>query len=399
MIKKLLTVCIMTMLIGSSAMDVSASTLTYSERVDSDVSSEVGDICEEVSGNLKRNYAERYIVEDFETNIYRAEQSEDKFIVYLFSKFDGMMKEEKLEDCAYVKGVYSALGVECTEKGFEADIKEITRYSKSAAVEQVSDSLINEMEIYEKYISEYTDFNFFYRIEFDMNNDVIEKENYKVYLDDTDILFEEIMPKSEAELFQQGMERVETLNDTIVAEKTIDLNANAKSIRSNEQKYGMMVSYMTTYTSNPSGCDVCEECDMLQDRSYWNNSEYVYYGALLHNDCADYVSQAMCYAGIREDSGWYAEQGTSSRSETWVGVAKLTTHMVNRGVWSSVSASNATYGDIISYSSSSHVTMITYKDANGVIKYSGHTKDRLNCVTSLNSSNSYYRVNFDAPNA
>lgn len=55
MIKKLLTVCIMTMLIGSSAMDVSASTLTYSERVDSDVSSEVGDTCEEVSGNLKRS--------------------------------------------------------------------------------------------------------------------------------------------------------------------------------------------------------------------------------------------------------------------------------------------------------------------------------------------------------
>lgn len=129
-----------------------------------------------------------------------------------------------------LKGVYSALGVECTDKGFEADIKEISGYSKSAAVEQVSDSLINEMEIYEKYISEYTDFNFFYRIEFDMNNDVIEKENYKVYLDDTDILFEEIMPKSEAELFQQGMERIETLNDTIVAEKTIDLNANANGV-------------------------------------------------------------------------------------------------------------------------------------------------------------------------
>ena len=101
----------------------------------------------------------------------------------------------------------------------------------------------------------------------------------------------------------------------------------------------------------------------------------------------------MYYAGITEDSSWYAQQGGTTRSTTWVKVSKLESHMTNRGVWKKVEKSEATCGDIIRYNYS-HVTMITYKDANGVIKYSGHTHDRRNVTTSLKDDYTYYRVNF-----
>lgn len=69
--------------------------------------------------------------------------------------------------------------------------------------------------------------------------------------------------------------------------------------------------------------------------------------------------------------------------------------MTTNNHWSSVSYEQVKKGDIVSFTSYSHVVMITSFDGT-TYKYSGHTNDRLNSTISIKKSNAssynFYRV-------
>lgn len=134
------------------------------------------------------------------------------------------------------------------------------------------------------------------------------------------------------------------------------------------------------------------KCEGLQKKEYWNNSVYHYYSELQHNDCADYISQAMFHAGVAEDGTWWATQGSTARSATWVSVSRLEAHMLSRGVWTEVDVDEVVIGDIVVMPG--HVVAITYRNGDSFLM-SGHTRDRLNCTFTLKSTYTYYRLDFN----
>lgn len=106
---------------------------------------------------------------------------------------------------------------------------------------------------------------------------------------------------------------------------------------------------------------------------------YNYYNELLHNDCADLVSQALSFGGIPEDGDWYATKYTATRAVNWVNVAGLKSYMTGKGYWVSTNFSSATEGAVM-HTSPSQVVMIAQNDSI-THTYNGHTHYR-------------YRVNF-----
>lgn len=111
-----------------------------------------------------------------------------------------------------------------------------------------------------------------------------------------------------------------------------------------------------------------------------------------HVDCANYISQALCEGGIPTDSLW--KPGSSA----WISVKGLTEYMTGYGYWQSISYNVVQKGDIVSYTNSSHLVMITGFDGT-TYRYSGHTNDRRNHVITIskpvdpkNPVHKYYRA-------
>ena len=72
-----------------------------------------------------------------------------------------------------------------------------------------------------------------------------------------------------------------------------------------------------------------------------------------------------------------------------------TSQMTDNKYWTSLSYSSVKKGDIVSYTSYSHVVMITSYDGT-THKYSGHSNDRKNTVININTNTAsnykFYRV-------
>ena len=87
--------------------------------------------------------------------------------------------------------------------------------------------------------------------------------------------------------------------------------------------------------------------NMLQDHTKWNNLHYPYAPSIFaHNDCANFVSQAMSAGDLPEDqkpSGWYREKESLNYSASWVTVSEFNGHTNDRYKYPFTSASNFTY--------------------------------------------------------
>ncbi len=128
----------------------------------------------------------------------------------------------------------------------------------------------------------------------------------------------------------------------------------------------------------------------LQDTSQWNGNVYYYYSGLLHNDCADFVSQALSYGGMTEDGTWYATKYSDTRSTTWVKREYLVSYMKSNGHFTSISIASAGAGTVVDMipTNHSHIVMVTYFDGS-TYRFSAHTNDRHNLTSSISSYNLY----------
>lgn len=190
------------------------------------------------------------------------------------------------------------------------------------------------------------------------------------------VSWKEMLPFTHEELKKQGYARAEN-------EVAENLSAVSDTRVSYSYVSSEAISYMVKYSSNPTSCNVCGgSCGMYVDTTKYN-SNYSNY-ASQHADCANFVSQALHEGGIPTDSTWKAG------STTWINVKSLTEYMTSNGYWSSVTYNVVQPGDIVKYSSMSHVVMITAFDG-ATYRCSGHTNDQRNAVISISSANNYYR--------
>ncbi|HZK28579.1 MAG TPA: amidase domain-containing protein [Thermoclostridium sp.] len=153
--------------------------------------------------------------------------------------------------------------------------------------------------------------------------------------------------------------------------------------------------YVLEYSLNPTQCyDDGTTCGVLQDRTKWNNSVYPYHTLFKHNDCANFVSQAMSTGGLPEGGTWFRIKYVTTQSwgAAWTSVSSMKAFMTdsNRRYWDTSTFAAANAGNIL-LTSSSHVVMITLNDT-VVHRFTAHTNDRRNYVFNNNSAYQYYTI-------
>ena len=193
---------------------------------------------------------------------------------------------------------------------------------------------------------------------------------------------ENIFPPTHDELFNNGYSYMENRS-----EDNMQRYRAASAPASDDTIFSIVnaVWYSESYTSNPTSCNLHSKCGKLVDTTKYN-SNYTHY-ASTHSDCANFVSQTLYAGGIPTSTTWYAG------SSNWIGVANLCSYMLDNGYWKSIDKSALFVGDYMRYTGTgeSHIVMITAHD--GVsFRYSGHTNDRQNVVTSLSGSKTFYHV-------
>lgn len=194
---------------------------------------------------------------------------------------------------------------------------------------------------------------------------------------------EEIYPPSHEELYNSGYNYMENSLDGTIESYSISAQRSDNSVFS---VYNA-VWYSERYTSNPTSCNLHSDCKKLVDTTKYNPN-YTHYAAS-HSDCANFVSQTLCAGGIPTSTTWYAG------ATNWINVASLCSYMLDNDYWESIDKSALFVGDYMRYTApgESHIVMITAHD--GVsFRYSGHTNDRQNVVTSLSGSKAFYHVTY-----
>jgi RNA polymerase sigma-70 factor (ECF subfamily) len=154
--------------------------------------------------------------------------------------------------------------------------------------------------------------------------------------------------------------------------------------------------YALQWIKNPAPTDCYDDgtsCGMYQNRTYWNNSAYTYFSLFKHNDCADFVSQAMSAGGLPEGGTWFRTKNVTTQSwgAAWTSVSSLESYMTNSShkYWDSSTFALANAGNIC-LTSSTHVTMITLNDT-VTHRYTAHTNDRRD-YGFTSTSYTYYTI-------
>ncbi len=331
---------------------------------------------QEAISNLENGYAEYYNILGAEKTLCCSHEIDGVIENTYLLEMKVVLKADCVEKMDYFQGV-----VEYCE-----DTEKTLKKMKAADACLYMEALYSEQtDIYEKlneYVGAEQILPFYIKEIYTVNQEADTKimfENGTEY-----VSWEEMLPATHVEQQKNGYNRM-------VSEDTMSLYTGERATIQRTASYtyepAEAIAYMTRFTSNPSSCNACgnTSCGYYVDTTKYNSSYGNY--ASTHNDCANFLSQALCEGGIPEDSTWKAG------SNTWVGVSKLTTYMTSSGYWTSVNYSSLQKGDILSSTKGSHVMMITSFDGT-TYRYSAHTNDRKNYTISLNSSSPYkfYRV-------
>lgn len=274
-------------------------------------------------------------------------------------------KASSPEDMPYVQGMLNAAKMD----SLEACIRKAQSVHSEPVLALVNSYIDNLTECFRDSI----DATFGVRLMLDANGVITSIHG----LDDNGIFpIEDYYPKTADELFAEGWAYVnEHRNDPVPSENEIQVL----------QRYYWFdaASYARRYTSNATS--YCPHGNAKQDKSKYNSA----YTSYCHADCANYMSQAIKYAGISADSQWKAG------SYAWINVGGLVDYLKAKSYISACSFSQLKSGSLIvcntSESPRNHIVMCTYKDSTKQL-LSAHTTDRLNYsfTSSYGGSSLYY---------
>jgi len=336
------------------------------------------DLLRTVVSNLEKGYSEYYDILDTELTLCSSHDINGTVENIYLLDMAAVLKADSVEQMDYYQGVMEYCDTSAMDIG-----------DLNAEANQLRMNMIvsEKADIYEElgaYIGKEQSLIFYVKETYpadDESEKEILLENGMDY-----VSWEEMLPDSHEELRANGFSRMSYFDSEYVAMGKSALLQQTRASYSIDDA----VDYMTTYTSNPSSCNVCgSSCDSKVDTTKYNSKYKHYVSVGSHVDCANYVSQALYAGGLSTDSTWKAE------SSAWISVSKLTDYMTSNNHWTSVTYNNVKKGDIVSFTSYSHVVMITSFDGT-TYKFSGHTNDRLNSTIKINSSTkssyNFYRV-------
>lgn len=193
-------------------------------------------------------------------------------------------------------------------------------------------------------------------------------------------------PQSEEELYQEGAESV-SLNAVANAAPVGAVAAVNKTNPSSAKDYDRLraKSYVETYS--------CGNCPPT-----YHSCANKAYEFISGRDCANFVSQAINYAGISRENNW------KPYTNTWVNTGKdpsiygLVEYMVDQGFFFETSNKYKAFaGSIVYWNQRSHVGMVNANDT-VTMTYCSHTNDRKSSsFRSWTSANPDTDVKFFVP--
>lgn len=324
---------------------------------------------------LYDGYSQYYDFLSYSTTLMEKNEMESIVEEIFYLDVNAVLIAERVEDLDYYRGV-QAYVENATVELCAYDLSEDMEDEYVQILEDTQEEIYNNLS---QHIGEEQSLGFYVKGIYNIENQeevTVLFENGIEYVE-----VEELYPVNSATLQERGYSVMEcTSNDAVAVMVEKQERATTGVTYSNSSA----VAYATTYTSNPSSCNLHTNCGNRVDTTKYNSS-YTNY-ASSHSDCANYMSQCLYAGGIPSDSTWYPG------STAWINVSALCNYMVNQGYWIEVSYSAPPVGTYMRYTSQSHIVMLSSHD--GVTyKYSGHTNDRLNVVISLSSSNKYYFIN------
>lgn len=354
----------------------------------------------QITSLITEGYSPYYDILEIKTEITQVEDTKDSLDVYVKASMDSILKANSVAELPHVQGMMKALNLTSLEKdSVENTVKLIKQQNNELnlsdmQVERAAKLLQNKIIDIEPYIKEPAISNFMFKFTIPKSKIGIAPESSKLLYEDYEDYIPAtcILPKSNQEMINDGITEVMTAinasttkNNTLLYSGYDRLDARDYAIAN--------CSWATTYCSHyPS-----VKCQ--QDITYWNT---YYYPAFLynfcHNDCADFVSQALHYGGISKTSTWtrayYTDQ---SWTYAWQNCNGLRSYMINNGYWSSSNYTNAAAGGIrLWYNTNSngirdyyHVGMIVRNDTI-IREFNAHTYDRSHYVYSNESNKEYY---------
>ncbi len=321
------------------------------------------------------NYGAFYNIRDFQAEIIRTfdDGAETSYTVAI--RCQTQLKADSVEELPFVRGLYD---------GAAAGTGEIQ--SLQAAVDYYAEEVVDFSKDYSA-------------LSLDV---VVPVDNVKKDVNESQLFVRDGMetylyPVSDFELdaeemYLAGRQSVDSVSELYASVQTAGGYSDYDRIAARDYA-------LTWVGSSVTSCfDHGTSCETLQDRSKWNNAEYPFHETFTHNDCADFVSQAMSAGGLPENGAsgttWFRVKNTTEAAwgAPWTNVISLVSYMTDssRGYWSSSTYAACNAGNILR-TSSEHVVMITLNDT-VTHRYTGHTNDRRDYVFSVNSAYEYYVI-------
>lgn len=324
---------------------------------------------------LQENYGEFYEIRNVEAEIIKQTDSMRTTRYTVSLSCETKYKYESVDEIPFVRGIMNA------EKSRALNVTQ----------KDVLQQKIKQIEA-DASFGDYTELCVDVIIEVDTTDT---SKPWKMYYQDgMDTMLRDIdvLKLDEQELYDSG---IQTANQMIANAENAVTSQTTRGYASYDRFAAR--DYARNYSSNATKCDVDgTSCGILQNKAKWNTSEYPYFSLFKHNDCADFVSQAMSEGGIPEKSGWYrTKKGASGTwTNSWTTVAGLKTYMTRSDhvYWDTGTFSSCNAGNILITNSGGHVVMVDFNDGT-THKFTGHTNDRKSYVFGNVSGYQYYIIN------
>lgn len=369
---------------------------------------------------------EYYDIKDINVaNVVTEEKSDGTTETTCSIEFAMQLKAQSLEDLPYIKGLLNTVGVDsidaCTvENVVDADVvkdilsPQIADISASVATSAITtngtmreDALLNRavslaatetvamaME-YSEYIGATSKITFDVLICTDSSGNIIEvlglggTEGPQY----TTFPLSDYFPQSEQAMMASAQSDLISMVSTKIE---LELQSDLVEPQGALYPYKRLSArnYAMTYSSEASASSKCPHGNTRIDLSKYN-SDYIYY---CHQDCANYVSQAMAAGQCPQDANWRYDAANKSAPEAWRRVTKMYEYFTGMQYWSASSFTNCNAGGIIINENTNgtkyHVNMCVLNDSVNRA-YAAHNSDHNNKAYGSNywgSDTVYYFV-------
>lgn len=288
--------------------------------------------------------------------------------------FTMTLKATSVEELPYVAGMLNELGVETAEECYAmAENTTVSAMSELDSVSIVANLVAieasSEIESYAENIGKENTLNFSVLITTDSNGNVIDvlgRGETDTNGDPITFPLSEYFPDTVQTMYQNGADAASAMEAQ--AQTNDSINAPAENL------YDRIAArdYAMTWSSEASYSSTCPHGNHYIDLSKYNPA-YSYY---CHQDCANFVSQAMRAGGVPTDSEWYPY------SRAWRGTIAMYNHMrYTKGYWSESTYAACNAGGIIMngeagsyYGDWGHVNMCVLNDTVNHA-YAAHNND------------------------